>query len=116
MLREVFPHGIVMNSNYCMFICHLQFPPSEESSCSCLGHVINLGNIDVMSHITKIAAVENSTAIWEYNPTHSDNYVLGSSLDVIAAIRTLAIKVRMFQCLKFTFTCQTNNVPLDSGI
>jgi len=116
MLGEAFPRGIVTNSNYRMFICHSQFPPSEESSCSCLGHVINLGNVDVMSHITKIAAVENSTAIWEYDPTRSDNRVLGGSLDVIAAIRTLAIKVRMFQCLKFTFTRQTNNVPLDSGI
>jgi hypothetical protein len=54
---------------------------------SCSGHVINLGNIDVMGHITKIAAVENATAIWK------DNWVLGGSLDVIAAICTLAIKV-----------------------
>jgi hypothetical protein len=60
---------------------------------SCLGHVINLANIDVMGHITKIAAVENATAIWEYDPTHEDNHVLGGSFDVIAAIRTLAIKV-----------------------
>lgn len=60
---------------------------------SCLGHVINLGNVDVMGHITKIAAVENATAIWEYDPTREDNRVLGGSLDVIAAIRTLAIKV-----------------------
>ena len=30
---------------------------------SCLGHVINLGNIDMMGHIMKIAAVKNVTAI-----------------------------------------------------
>ena len=60
---------------------------------SCLGHVINLGNVDVMGHIMKIVAVENATAIWEYDPTREDNRVLGGSLDVIAAIRTLAIKV-----------------------
>jgi hypothetical protein len=36
---------------------------------SCLGHVINLRNVDVMGHITKIAVVENATAIWEYDPT-----------------------------------------------
>ena len=60
---------------------------------SCLGHVINLGNVDVMGHITKIAAVENTTAIWEYDPTRSDNRVLGSLLDIIAAICTLTIKV-----------------------
>jgi hypothetical protein len=46
-----------------------------------------------MGHITKIAGVKNATAIWEYDPTHEDNRVLGGSLDVIAAIRTLAIKV-----------------------
>jgi hypothetical protein len=62
---------------------------------SCLGHVINLGNIDVMGHITKIAAVKNATAIWEYDPTREDNWVLGGSLDVVAIIRTLAIKVHV---------------------
>jgi hypothetical protein len=59
-----------------------------------LGHVVNLGNVDVMTHITKIAVVENATAIWEYDPSREDNRVLGGSLDVIAAIRTLAIKVK----------------------
>jgi len=88
--------GIVRSYNYCLF--YLSFKclwlvrtyliPSR-----CLGHVINLGNIDVMGHITKIAAVENATAIWEYDPTREDSRVLGGSLDVIAAIRTLAIKV-----------------------
>lgn len=62
-----------------------------------MGHVVNLGNVDVMKHITKIAVVENATAIWEYDPSRDDNRVLGGSLDVIAAIRTLAIKV----CFKF---------------
>ena len=62
----------------------------------CLGHVVNLGNVDVMAHITKLAVVANSTAIWEYDPIRADNRVLGGSLDVIAAIRTLAIKVRFF--------------------
>jgi hypothetical protein len=46
-----------------------------------------------MAHVTKIAAVETATAIWEYDPSLSDNYVLNGSLDVIAAIWTLAIKV-----------------------
>ena len=61
--------------------------------CSCLGHVINLGNIDVMGYIMKIAAVENATAIWEYDPTWEDNRILDGSLDMIAAICTLTIKV-----------------------
>lgn len=61
---------------------------------SCLGHVVNLAEVDVMTHITKIAAVETTTAIWEFDPSLPDNRVLNGSLDVIAAIRTVAIKVR----------------------
>ena len=33
-------------------------------------------------------------AIWEFDPTLSQNRVLGDSLDVVAAIRTLAIKIQ----------------------
>ena len=68
---------------------------------SCLAHVVNLGNVDVMGQITKIAAVENATAIWEYDPTQADNRVLGGSLDVITAIRTLAIKVSLLVSSNF---------------
>ncbi len=50
----------------------------------------------MMGHITKIAAVENATAIWEYDPSLEGNCVLVGSLDVIAAIRTLSIKVSVF--------------------
>jgi hypothetical protein len=52
-------------------------------------------NVDVMGHITKIAAVENATAIWEYDPELYDDrvLVLGGSLDLIAAICTIAIKL-----------------------
>lgn len=46
-----------------------------------------------MRHITKIAAVETTAAIWEYDPDLPNNRILGGSLDVIAAIRTLAVKV-----------------------
>ena len=52
----------------------------------CLAHVVNLRNINVMAHITKIAAMETTTAIWEYDPSLSDNHVLNGSLDVITAI------------------------------
>jgi hypothetical protein len=58
-----------------------------------LAHVVNLANVDVMGHITKITAVETSTAIWEYDPSLINNQVLGGSSDVITVIRTLAIKV-----------------------
>ena len=91
--------GLEWNSNeqqlpYVLYF-QLNFSCIESSSHSCLGHVVNLGNVDVMARITKIAAVKNATAIWEYDPTRPDNRVLGGSLDVIAAIRTLAIKVSM---------------------
>jgi hypothetical protein len=48
----------------------------------------------MMSHITKVAAIETSNAIWEYDPLLADNRVLGGSLDVISATQTLAVKVR----------------------
>jgi len=48
----------------------------------------------MMTHITKIAAVETATAICEYDPSLPDNHVLlNGSLDITAAIQTLAIKV-----------------------
>jgi len=46
-----------------------------------------------MTHITKIAAVEMGTAIWEYGPSLPGNHVLNGSLDVTVAIQALAIKV-----------------------
>ena len=52
-----------------------------------------------MSHITKIAAVETMTAIWENDPQLSANHVLGRSLDVITMVHTLAIKVSFFNQL-----------------
>lgn len=68
-----------------------------------------------MSNITKIAAVENATAIWEYDPTRDDNHVLGGSLDVIAAIRTLAIKVSTYIYL-FEYPVSDTYSPLDTSI
>lgn len=55
--------------------------------------MVNLANVAVMGHITKIAVIENTNAIWEYDPELPGNRVLGGSLDVVAAIRTLAVKV-----------------------
>ena len=47
-----------------------------------------------MSHITKLAAIETTTTIWEFDPSEPNNCVLGGGLDVIVTIHTLAIKVR----------------------
>jgi hypothetical protein len=46
-----------------------------------------------MGHITKIAVIKNTNVIWEYDLSLPDNHILGGSLDVIAVIRTLAVKV-----------------------
>jgi len=63
----------------------------------CLGHVVNLANIDVMRHITNIAAVENKTAIWEFDLALPRNRIANGGLDIIATLRTLAIKVSVIQ-------------------
>ena len=55
--------------------------------------MVNLANVVVMGHITKIAMIKNMNAIWEYDPELPNNCVLGGSLDVVVAIQTLAIKV-----------------------
>jgi len=66
-----------------------------SSVCSCLEHVVNFVNIDIMSHITKIAVIKTTNAIWEYNLTDPNNHVLNSKLDVIVVIRMLMIKVQL---------------------
>lgn len=48
-----------------------------------------------MAAITKTAAMETSQAIWEYDPADPNNRVLGGSVDVIAALRTLGVKVSL---------------------
>jgi hypothetical protein len=84
-----------------------------QLKCSrCLAHVVNLGVIAMMAHITKIAAVETTTAIWDYNPSLDDHQVLGGSLNVIAIIRTLAIKVSF--CLSYCYT--SFSFPTDLSI
>ena len=55
-----------------------------------------------MGRVTKIAAVENANAIWEYDPSLPNNRILGGSLDVIAAIRTIAVKVSVLNCHHLT--------------
>ena len=61
--------------------------------CRCLTHVVNLAIVNVMSHITKLATVETMAAIWEYDPMLPSNCIINGSLDIVAAIRMLAIKV-----------------------
>lgn len=87
--------GTLKRTNFCECLPKFVWINHNITSwASCLEHVVNLANIAVMSHITKIATVETTTAIWEYDPSLSGNHVLGGSLDVIAVIWTLTIKVR----------------------
>ena len=112
--------GIAMSNSCCMFIYFwLTFSCIECSSYSCLGHVVNLGNVDIMARIMKIAAVKNAMTIWGYDPTWDDNHVLGSFLDVIMAIRTLAIKVSISWLSKFTsnsYMCRSKHLNNASNI
>jgi len=64
--------------------------------------VVNLANVAVIDCITKITAVEMTTAIWEYDPSLPDNHMLNGSLDIVTAVRTLAIKVCLFLFLSTT--------------
>ncbi|KAI0060292.1 hypothetical protein BV25DRAFT_1807596, partial [Artomyces pyxidatus] len=64
-----------------------------QSQFPCLSHVINLAICDFMAYITKIAVIETKQAIWDYDPSIADNRIFGRDLDVIAVIRTLAVKV-----------------------
>ncbi|KAI1789149.1 hypothetical protein LXA43DRAFT_893277 [Ganoderma leucocontextum] len=64
-----------------------------DRNLSCYGHVVQLGVEDFMSAITQKAVVETKQAIWDYDPKHADSIVNGG-LDVIAILRTLAVKVR----------------------
>ena len=60
----------------------------------CLAHVLNLAIVDIMAEITQIDHIVTMAAIWEFNPTLLTNCVMNNSLDVVAAIRTLAIKIQ----------------------
>ncbi len=55
--------------------------------------MIQLGIEDFMSAVTQIAVVESKQAIWDYDPQLPQNRIAAGGLDVIAIIRTLAVKV-----------------------
>lgn len=62
---------------------------------SCLAHVLNLAIGDFMGVVTKKGAIANAQAIWDYDPTDQGNRINGGDLDVIATIRTLAVKINV---------------------
>ena len=90
----------------------------------CLPHIINLAITDLMNIGTKIAHVETTTTIWEFDPTLSQNQVLGNALNVVAVIQMLIIKIQAsgqrityFECLQKE--CGVNvalKIPLHSTV
>jgi len=55
-----------------------------------------------MSIVIRIIHIETSTTIWEFDPTLTENQVLSGSLDVIAALQTLVIKIQLSgQCVAY---------------
>ncbi|KIM50460.1 hypothetical protein SCLCIDRAFT_34272 [Scleroderma citrinum Foug A] len=77
----------------------------------CLAHVLNLAIMDVMSANTQIANMEMTTAIWEFDPSLPSSHTLGDSLDVVAAIQTIAIKIQCSgQHIEYFHTLQNNCV------
>jgi hypothetical protein len=85
--------GTMMKTNYRMTFFNLIYGILLIMCLRCLVHTVNLANVAVMGQITKMAAMETASAIWEYNPALPDNQVLSGSLDVIATLQTIAIKV-----------------------
>lgn len=73
---------------------HIYSFDSMMNCLPCLAHVLNLTIVDVMSAITRIAAVETTTAMWEYDLTLTNNRVMDNSLDIIVAVHTIAIKIQ----------------------
>ena len=103
---------------------HIYCFSPEQNCLSYLAHVVNLAIIDFMSIVTKIAHVETTTAIWEFDLTLSQNRVLGDSLDIVAAIQTLAIKIQASgQCVAYFKQLQKKcgmdiplKIPLHSNV
>ena len=67
---------------------------ADQHHLPCLAHVVNLAITEFMNVVTKIVHVETTAAIWEFNPTLTQNQVLGSTLNVIAVVWMLAIKIQ----------------------
>jgi hypothetical protein len=89
-------HLRISSRTYPFLVVNMCMTELKTELFRCFAHVVNLANVDVMGHITKLAAVETATAIWEYDPSLPNNHVLGGSLDVIASICTIAVKVHAF--------------------
>ncbi len=66
----------------------------REYTSSCLAHVVNLAISDFMSTVMKTSIIETCNVIWDYNPEDPSASISMGSRDLIAMIRTLAIKIQ----------------------
>jgi hypothetical protein len=67
---------------------------TEHHRLPCLAHVVNLGLMAFMSIVTWLSTIETTMAIWDYDPTLPQNRILEGSIDVVATLRTLIIKIQ----------------------
>ena len=103
---------------------HIYSFNADQNCLPCLTCVVNLAITDFMNIVMQTAHIETTTAIWEFNPTLPQNWVLGNSLDVIVVIRTLAIKIqalgqRIAYFERLQKECEVNvtlKIPLHSNI
>ena len=97
---------------------------ADQHCLPCLAHVVNLTITEFMNVVTKITHVETTAAIWEFDPTLTQNQVLGSTLDVVVVVQTLAIKIQAsgqwiayFECLQKECGIDiTLKIPLQSNV
>ena len=75
-------------------VIHIYSFNSIQHCLQCLAHELNLAIVNIMAEITWIDHIAITTAIWEFNPMLLSNCVMNNSLDVVAAICTLAIKIQ----------------------
>ena len=67
--------------------CQVYLFNPDQHHLLCLAHVVNLTVTVFMGVVTKIAHVEMTTVIWEFNSTLPENKVLSNnSIDIVVSI------------------------------
>ncbi|OJT06528.1 Zinc finger BED domain-containing protein RICESLEEPER 2 [Trametes pubescens] len=80
---------------------------------SCIAHVVQLGIEDFMTQVTQVALVQSKQAMWDFDPTLATNRLAAGGLDVIAMIRTLAIKIQASPQRKEAFKRAQRQIGID---
>ena len=97
---------------------------TEKNHLLCLAHFVNLGLTDLMSIITWLATIKTMMTIWEYDPTLPQNCLLEGSIDVVATLWMLVIKIQSsgqriayFEQLQIECSIKTLlKIPLHSNV